>query len=248
MVIWHQPAWSFSPTLSGTMMLWFCCSWNENTSYISLTMLDCMVIWVILLFFTSISLFVYSGAFREHPRWYDSWSTESCPWYSTEYHHKTDWLEELSYCFLIRLNFLNADDRNHPVLIHCKRGKVVTVFPSMLPSHESNFTTLLTRNFSLYPASDRLSCGMPEKSAEVVPHFCVWWVPKVCSCKSKNFRPEVHGVVWYLWLEASSHVILMLKEVKNDYTERLFVCPLTNADGRSCAGIKWKRQDSWNPS
>lgn len=34
----------------------------------------------------------------------------------------------------------------------------------------------------------------------------------------------------------------MLKEVTNDYTERLFVCSLANTDARSCAGIKWKSQ------
>ena len=68
-----------------------------------------------------------------------------------------------------------SDVRNHPLLIHCKRGKVCVIRPifvSFLFRYLFLVSTLTTMFFvDLASASNWLPCGMLKKNAEMESTF-----------------------------------------------------------------------------
>lgn len=122
--------------------------------------------------------------------------------------------------------FLALDDRNHPLLIHCKRGKVFTIslfFISIL-NFESPIIVFLQ-----WTAPHWLSCGMHKKIAEMVSIICFWWVSKVCRCQGQSVGPEVHRIVWSFIFEAPPTLIFKLKEIEIEitwYFKKLLLPPM----------------------
>ncbi|XP_019168683.1 PREDICTED: probable tyrosine-protein phosphatase At1g05000 isoform X2 [Ipomoea nil] len=69
------------------------------------------------------------------------------------------------------------DKRNHPLLIHCKRGK------------------------------DRVPRGVLEKTAAMVPHFNLRRVPEIRCCKGSGVRLAIHRVISHLQLQAAPAIV-----------------------------------------
>lgn len=124
----------------------------------------------------------------------------------------------------------NADVRNRPLLIHCKRGKVKSAYPPSSSSSSYSYSSWLMESIYLIldlstcPASNWLCCWMPKKTPALVSHFNFWRVPALCCCKSKNFWSKVHRTIWRGEHEASvSSFVLKLRGLALLHQERLIV-------------------------
>lgn len=144
-----------------------------------------------------------SGAFCKHPGGYNPWSTKRCPWYAinSQCHAFLGWNYQNSsrVSCLHLFTSLHCRCKESPDLNSLQKregmhtvGFVCTYFLiSSTPLHFKCSLTLIS-----FSASNWLSGWMLEKTAEVVPLICFWWVPAFCSCQSQNCRSEVYGDVW----------------------------------------------------
>lgn len=94
--------------------------------------------------------------------------------------------------FNLYLNILSSffnfsDEKNHPLLIHCNRGKVCKMLKSKLYLLRDEYHIFLffTQNIGLFmidcAASDRVSCWVHEETPEMVLDINIRRVPAICS-------------------------------------------------------------------
>ena len=105
---------------------------------------------------------------------------------------------------------MSADIRNHPVLVHCNRGKVWSTnqcnslfYPIMFLyiTYVNNSQAFLLF-FFLNAAPDWLSDRVFQEAAELVRVLGVRGVCAVCCCQGQGVRPEVYWEFWCLIREA----------------------------------------------
>ena len=101
---------------------------------------------------------------------------------------------------------MDSDVRNHPVLIHCKRGKVYSApyTPHTALSNENH-------NHVLLSAPYRLRGGLPEEAAQVAPVLRLRRVPALRGGQGQENRPEVHGALRHVKLGASAGLAVLMK-------------------------------------
>ena len=107
----------------------------------------------------------------------------------------------------------SADVRNHPVLIHCKRGKVPrnTILSSKLMIPFLTLLMALNSCFLSFSAPHWMSGGLLQKAAELVPIIYIWRVSPLCCWQIPAVRPEVRWILrchLHEGLHAQTHIPL----------------------------------------
>lgn len=116
--------------------------------------------------------------------------------------------ESILYMLVIDSFIIVSDVRNHPVLIHCKRGKVPINFIV-------NWIAICHISLSWFLGLSLAPHWMPswllQKAAELVPFVGVWGVSLLCCRQVTVVRHEIYWVLWCLLhegLHAQAHLSL----------------------------------------